>query len=169
MAPARARALSAGPSPWWRIASGARPRRSWGRPTERGLPAGQHHCGSAFGQVTVSPNRAPGAPGQVGRKIEPGAAPGGHGHVTIQSAFWLALSRQVTLGRVASPPTAQATRTPRPGRRAVPDAGAGIFAPSSGPQGVITDLDHPGRGSGLARAVLCPSDGSRTAGLECSR
>jgi hypothetical protein len=57
-----------------RIASGARPRLSWGRPTERGLPAGQLHCGSAFGQVAVSPNRAPGAPGQVGRKFEPGAA-----------------------------------------------------------------------------------------------
>jgi hypothetical protein len=59
----------------------------------------------------------------------------------------------------------------RLGRR-VP--GAGRFrtrAPVSAGRahGVITDHHHPGRGSGPARAVLCPSDGSRTAGLEGAR
>jgi hypothetical protein len=132
---ARARALCTGPS-----------HRGGGSPVARGLAChGVARLSAACqlsaslwkrdlsvsGQVAVSPNRATGAPGQVGRKIEPGAAPGGHGQVTIQSAYWLALSRQVTLGRVASPPTTQATRTPRPGRRAVPDSGAGIGGPSS--------------------------------------
>jgi hypothetical protein len=70
VASAFARAPSAGSSPWWRIASGARLRRSRGYRTKRGLTAGQHHCGCAFGQVAVSPNRAPRAPGQVGSKVE---------------------------------------------------------------------------------------------------
>ncbi len=166
MAPACARARSAGPSPWWRIASGARFRRSWGCPTERGLPAGQHHCGCAFGQVAVSPNRAPGAPGQVGRKIEPGAALGGPGQVTIQSA-----SGSLSRGRWRWAGMRRRLHPKRLGRRG---PGAGRFrtrAPASADpaHGVITDHDHPGRGSGPARAVLCPSDVSRAAGLERAR
>ncbi len=42
----------------------------------------EHPCGCAFGQAAVSPYRASGRPGQVERKVEPGAAPGGHGHVS---------------------------------------------------------------------------------------
>jgi hypothetical protein len=137
----RACVLFTGPSPWWRIASGARLRRSWGRPTERGLSAGQLHCGSALSQVAASPIRAPGAWGQVGRKFEPGAALGGQ----IQPA-----SGQLTHGRwrcSRTSPQATAIGNGPPGGR-----GLGAGAGKAGIPGRSRPALHPGHGADPACA-----------------
>jgi hypothetical protein len=109
------------------------PRRSWGCPTERGLPAGQHHCGYAFGQVAVSPNRAP-RPSRLGcgrrcipaqrhlpRESKPDAARGRlNGNLTVAALRGSRLNLATNL-----------TRSPRRRARAVPDSGAGIGGPRS--------------------------------------
>jgi hypothetical protein len=130
-----ARACSAGPSPVWRIASVTRPRRSRGYRTERCLAGGRHHCGCAFGQVGSQPE-----PGPMGARSSltgrwPQPASGLNRPVACSLSAGGAVLPPDTMQ-----PTAQATRMP-PAR--VP-GGSGL--------GLITDCDHMGHGSGLARA-----------------
>jgi hypothetical protein len=86
VAPAFARARSAGPSP----CGGSPASRGFAGLGNTGLSAVcQPACTSAdafSAKLAVSPNWVPWGPGQVGSKDEPGAALGGHGQVTNQSA-----------------------------------------------------------------------------------
>jgi hypothetical protein len=79
VAPAFARACSAGPSPVWRISSVTRPRRSRGHRTERGPTAGRHHCGCILGRAGSRLARGPAGPGQARCTDGPGSALGGPG------------------------------------------------------------------------------------------
>jgi hypothetical protein len=122
VAPAQARACSAGPSPVWRIASVTRPRLSRGCRTERGQTAGRHHCGCVLGLVGSQPEPDPWGPGQVCRTDGPGAALGGLGsaHPHQPASGLLTSGRRGANGLITSwrhrTPRRGLGRGPRPGR-----------------------------------------------------
>jgi hypothetical protein len=162
VAPARARACSAGPPPVWRIASVARLRRSRGYRTERGLIAGRHHCGCALGQTGGQPE-----PGPVGARssLTNVRARSRVGLATVESPINRPVARSIPAGGVAAGHAAGY----RSGDSDAAGPGAGPTRTWSAGLEAITDCAHLGHGSGLARAVLCPSDASRTAGLALAR
>jgi hypothetical protein len=110
----------------------------------------ERHRGCAFGQVAVSPNRASGRPGQVGRKVKPGVALGGQGHahpINRPLASSLAAGG-ATVGCV----TSYCHPSQTPGARAPGGCRLGCRYWQARDLGAITAHDCSGHGAGLARA-----------------
>ncbi len=146
VAPAFARARSAGPSPVWRIASGARLRRSRGYRTERGLSAGRHHCGCAFGQIGSQPEPGPMGARSSWKQGRAGSRDGlPRSCSPIPTGHWPAHSRQAACGRMRhhSSPSA-----PSPGPWAPGGRGLGRGLRQVGDHGAITAHVCPGHGPG---------------------
>jgi hypothetical protein len=81
--------------------------------------------------AAVSPYRVFGRSGRVDRKVELGAAPGGHGPVTQNQLAIGRLTRQVVPQLGAKPATANRPGRRGPGRRAASDSDAGTGGPGA--------------------------------------
>ncbi len=123
-------ALSAGPSPWWRIASGARLRRSRGYRAERGQPAGP--------RITAGVHMVKRQPAQTGPpaarvKLATRSSRESRWAATVMLTqsigHWPAHSRQVAPQSDALPAIAIRPRRRGPGRRADADLDAGTGRP----------------------------------------
>ncbi len=157
-------ACSAGPSPVWRIASVTRPRRSRGYRTERGLTAGRHHCGSALCLAGSQPEPGPRDPVKFDDLTgwEPRRADSAQPTLITLPVARASLAGGDAAGRTAD----YHSRDSEAGSRAPGSDGLGAPVARCS-RAAMTQVT--GRVLASARAVLCPSDASRTTGLALSR